>query len=137
MSYQKILDFIQQNPVCTIATCEDTQPHVRAFLTNIIEDKIYFTTSLDKNVGKQIAKNQKSELCYLTPDFSQMLRITTVIMIEDNKEIKKQLIETREYLKHFSVDDPTFILFSLSNSTATFWMLKDNLKESELEKIVF
>ncbi len=137
MSYHDIITFVEQNPVCTIATAEQDQPHVRGFLTNIIEDKIYFTTSLDKRVGKQITQNQKSELCYLAPDFSTMLRITTTLEILDDKKIKQHLIDNREYLKHFDVNDPSFILFTLSNSQATFWKLADNLKEDGLKKILF
>ena len=132
MDHKEIIDFIKQNPVCTIATSINDQPHVRAFLTNIIDDTLYFTTSLDKNVGKEIMQNQKSELCYLRADFSKMLRITTTLKIEDNKRIKQHLIDTKEYLKHFSVNDENLILFTLSSSTAKFWELQDNLKEKDL-----
>jgi len=137
MNYNDILEFVTANPICTIATSDNNQPHVRAFLTNIIDGKIYFTTSLDKKVGQEIVQNKQSELCYLSPDFSRMLRITTTIDILDNKDIKQHLIDTREYLKHFNVDDPSFILFTLSNSVARFWKLEDNLKENNLEKIQF
>jgi len=137
MNYNDILEFVTANPICTIATSDNNQPHVRAFLTNIIDGKIYFTTSLDKKVGQQIVQNQLSELCYLSSDFSKMLRITTTIDILDNKNIKQHLIDTREYLKHFNVDDSSFILFTLSNSVARFWKLEDNLKENSLEKIKF
>ncbi len=137
MNYHDIIAFIKQNPVCTIATSQQDQPHVRAFLTNIIEDKIYFTTSLDKQVGKQIKQNQKSELCYLSADFSTMLRITTTLEILDDTKIKQHLIDNREYLKHFNINDPSFILFTLSNSQATLWKLTDNLKEDGLERILF
>ena len=137
MNYTTILEFVSKNPVCTIATCKENQPHVRAFLTNIIDDTIYFTTSLDKHVGRQLQQNQQSELCYLTPDYSSMLRITTTIKIVDDKKIKQQLIDSREYLKHFSVEDSTFILFTLSHSQATFWKLENNLQEDSLEKIHF
>ena len=137
MNYNDIIEFVTANPICTIATSDKDQPHVRAFLTNIIDGKIYFTTSLDKKVGQEIVQNKQSELCYLSPDFSRMLRITTTINILDNKNIKQYLIDTRDYLKHFNVDDPSFILFTLSNSVARFWKLEDNLKENDLEKIQF
>jgi uncharacterized pyridoxamine 5'-phosphate oxidase family protein len=137
MNYNKIIEFITQNPVCNIATVDKNQPHVRAFLTNIIDNKIYFTTSLDKKVGQEINKNQKSELCYLSSDFSVMLRITTTLDILDNKKMKQHLIDTKPYLKHFNVDDPTFILFTLSKSKARFWKLEDNLKEEALEVFKF
>jgi len=137
MDYENILTFVTQNPICTIATSSNNQPHVRAFLTNIIDDTFYFTTSSDKNVGQQIEKNQQSELCYLNPDFSTMLRITTTLNILDDKKIKQYLIDNREYLRHFNVNDPSFILFSLVNAEATFWSLENNLRENKLKKIEF
>jgi len=63
MNYEKIITFVTQNPVCTLATSTDNKPRNRAFLTNIINNKIYFTTSLDKNVGKEILENRKIALC--------------------------------------------------------------------------
>ncbi len=137
MGYQDILEFVMQNPICTLSTCQDGQPHARAFLTNIIEGKFYFTTSAKKRVGREILLNRKSELCYLGTDFSKMLRIATTIKILDDKTIKQHLIDTRDYLKGFSVDDEEFILFSVSDSKATFWTLADNLREDELEVIEF
>lgn len=137
MEYKDVLEFVTQNPVCTIATSKDNEPHVRAFLTNIIDDQFYFTTSSHKSVGAEILQNQKSELCYLASDFSKMLRINTTLDILDDKKIKQHLIETRDYLRGFSVDDPDFILFTLSSSKATFWSLENNMKEESLERIVF
>ncbi len=141
MEYKDVLEFITCNPVCTIATCtakvNENTPHVRAFLTNIIDGRFYFTTSVKKRVGQQILLNKKSELCYLSADFSKMLRIATTLEILDDKNIKQHLIDTREYLKGFSVEDEEFMLFTLSNSKATFWTLADNLREDELEIIEF
>ncbi len=137
MNYQDILAFVTQNPVCTLSTCQEGQPHARGFLTNIIEGKIYFTTSASKAVGEQIAINPKAELCYFNSDFSTMLRITTTLKISSDKKIKQYLIDNREYLKGFSADDSAFYLLTLSDSSATFWTLADNMKESQLEKIPF
>lgn len=137
MNYTNILEFIQQNPVCTLATSRDNQPRVRAFLTNVIDGKLYFTTSADKNVGSEILENQKSELCYLSSDFSKMLRVTTLLEILDDKKLKQELIDTRDYLKGFSADDESFILFTLSDSQARFWSLENNMDERNLEVITF
>lgn len=137
MDYKNVLDFVTQNPICTIATSKNNEPHVRAFLTNIVDGKFYFTTSAFKNVGQEILQNQKSELCYLAPDFSKMLRVNTTLNILDDIEMKQHFIDTRDYLKGFSADDENFILFTLSNSKATFWSLENNLREDELERIEF
>jgi len=137
MTHQDILDFVAQNPICSFATTDKEQPRVRAFLSNIIENQIYFTSSTHKSVGKQILKNQKVELCYLASDFSKMLRITTTIKLVDNKKMKQDFIDERDYLKGFSADDPSFLLLTLSNSVARFWTLGDNMKEDEVEEVLF
>ena len=137
MDYQNILEFVGMYPVCTLATCNDNTPHVRGFLTNLIEGKIYFTTSALKTVGRQIMQNPRSELCYFSSDFSTMLRIRTTLRILDDREIKQHLIDTRDYLKGFSADDESFLLLGLSDSRATFWSLSDNLHEDMLEVIAF
>jgi uncharacterized pyridoxamine 5'-phosphate oxidase family protein len=137
MNYKDILDFVTNNPVCTIATSLENKPHNRAFLTNIIDGKIYFTTSLHKNVGKEIVANGVIELCYLAPDFSTMLRIEAKVFIDENLDLKQKMIDEKDYLKGFSADDETFILFTLEDAKARFWSLADNMKEEELEVIKF
>lgn len=136
MNYEKIIEFVTQNPVCTIATYGE-RPHNRAFLSNIIDNKIYFTTSTNKNVGQEILKNPKIELCYLKNDFTKMLRIESEVSIIDGRKLKQKLINERDYLKSFSADDEIFLLFTLKNSKAFFWSIENNMRENELEKILF
>jgi len=133
----KIIEFVTQNPVCTLATVENDQPHVRGFLSNIIEHKIYFTTSTHKRVGRELFQNQKVELCYLNADSSVMLRITAKVVFEKSLEMKQKLIDEKPYLKGFSADDETFLLFTLENAKARFWKLADNMKEERLEVLTF
>ncbi len=135
--HPEILAFITQNPVCTLATAEGDQPHVRGFLSNIIDGKLYFTSSADKAVGRQLRANSKVELCYLSQDFMKMLRIRAVMKEVDDLEIKQRLIETREYLAHFSADDPTFMLLAPVNGEAWFWTITDNLNEAAVLRIPF
>jgi uncharacterized pyridoxamine 5'-phosphate oxidase family protein len=137
MSYDDILKFVTQNPVCTLATCAKNQPHNRAFLTNTINDKIYFTTSSHKNVGKEILENRTIELCYLASDFSKMLRIEAKVLIDTDIKLKQKMIDEKEYLKGFKANDETFILFTLEEAKAKFWMLSDNMNEDKLEIIIF
>ncbi|UFS61672.1 pyridoxamine 5'-phosphate oxidase family protein [Sulfurimonas sp. HSL-3221] len=133
----EILAFITQNPVCTLATAQVDQPHVRGFLSNIIGGKLYFTSSTAKAVGRQLRANPKVELCYLSQDFATMLRIRAHMKAVDDRAIKQQLIETREYLAHFSADDPSFMLLSPINGEAWFWTLADNLREAAIERVPF
>lgn len=133
----EILAFITQHPVCTLASSEGDQPHARGFLSNIIDGKLYFTSSTDKAVGRQLRANPNVELCYLSQDFSRMLRIRAHMKEVEDRRVKQQLIDTREYLAHFSADDPSFMLLSPVNGEARFWTLADNLNEDAIESVPF
>jgi uncharacterized pyridoxamine 5'-phosphate oxidase family protein len=138
MSLHDILAFVKENPVCTIATMDGEQPRLRAFLTVLFDDeKIYFTTASTKNIYKQICKNPKIELCYLSSNFSKMLRITGEIEVIDDRAKKQKLIDERNYLKGFTADNPTFKLLRLSHGSAHFWTIEDNLKEHKIVVIKF
>jgi len=141
MNYEDVLSFVRENPACTVATIDGDQPRVRWFLSIFFEgdDSIYFTTTTAKNVGRQIGANPKTELCYLAPDASRMLRITTEFEDIDDRKKKEDIIERQSYLKDAKVgaDDPAFMLLRVKNGKARFWSMADNLKEDGLEMIEF
>jgi len=138
LSYADVLNFVKKNPVCTLATVEADQPRVRGFFTVFFDDdRIYFTTGSPKEVYKQLVKNPKVELCYLTPGFGIMLRIAGTIEFVDDCEKKQKLIEEKSYLKDFTADSPEFILLRLPHGTARFWTITDNMREKETRVIEF
>ncbi|GBE06622.1 MAG TPA: pyridoxamine 5'-phosphate oxidase [Nitrospirae bacterium] len=138
MSINDVISFARENPVCGIATMDDDQPRVRAFLTVLFDDNsIYFTTASTKNVFRQLMKNPKVELCYCTQDFSKMMRIAGKIEVIDDPAKKQQLINERDYLKGFTADDPKFKLLRLSHGHARFWTLENNTREDGIEVIKF
>ncbi len=138
MSYQDVLSFVSQNPVFSIATIDDDQPRVRAFLTVLFDDgRIYFTTGATKDFYRQVNANSRVELCYCTADFSRMLRITGVVEEVDDRAKKQQLIDERDYLKGLSADDPVFKLMCIPHGQARFWTLADNMRERDLLAIEF
>ena len=140
MSYQEVLTFVKENPACFIATMDGDQPRVRGFLSILFNDgKIYFTTGTMKRVYAQLSKNPHIELCYFSRDFRRTLRIAGTIEIIDDREKKQQLLNERDYLKHFGgkVDDPRFILLRLSHGKAHFWTIEQNMRENEIPVIEF
>lgn len=136
MKAEDVLSFVRDNPICAIATVEGDRPRVRWFLSLLFDDgKIYFTTGATKSVWKQMVANPRVELCYFAPDFSRVLRITGEIEEVDDRAKKQKLIETQDYLKKFSADDPIYKLLRVVKGKARFWTMADNLKESELKII--
>lgn len=137
MNYQDIIEFVTANPACSLATSENGKPYNRGFLTNIIDNKIYFTSSTFKNVGRQLQNNPNIQLCYFSQDFTKMLRISGTVDFIDSLETKQYLIDNRDYLKGFKADDETFLLFTLKDAEATLWTLADNMKEKDLTIVKF
>jgi pyridoxamine 5'-phosphate oxidase len=136
-TYQDVLDFVKKNPVCTLASAEGDQPRVRAFYTILFDDVIYFTTGAPKDVYKQLTKNPRVELCYLTAGFGTMLRISGPVEFVDDRAKKQKLIEEKPYLKDFTPDSPEFILLRLPHGTARFWTIADNMREKDATAIEF
>ncbi|MBI5230814.1 MAG: pyridoxamine 5'-phosphate oxidase family protein [Coriobacteriales bacterium] len=139
MGYDDIVGFVRDMPF-TLATVDGDQPHVRACLTVMFDDGlIHFTTTAAKGLGSQLRRNPKAELCYLAPDFSRMLRITTELEEVDDRPKKQFLCETRDYLKaaRATADDPDFMRMRVTHGSAWFWTLADNLNERNLERIEF
>ena len=137
-SYADVVDFIKKNPVCTFATMDKEQPRVRGFFTIFFDDDaIYFTTGAPKDVYKQLTRNPKVELCYLTPGFGTMLRIAGTVEFVDDRAKKQKLIAEKPYLKDFTPDSPEFILLRLSHGTARFWTITDNMREKDTKAIEF
>lgn len=137
-SYHDVVEFIKKNPICTLATTDGDQPRVRGFFTVFFDDdRIYFTTGAPKDVYKQLVRNPKVELCYLTPGFGIMLRIAGTVEFVDDRGKKQQLIEEKSYLKGFTADSPEFILLRLPHGTARFWTIADNMREKDAKVIEF
>ena len=140
MSYQDVLAFVRENPACFIATMDGDQPRVRGFLAVLFNDgNIYFTTGTMKRVYDQLVQNPKVELCFASQGFQKTLRISGTIEIIDDREKKQQLLNERDYLKHFGgkADDPRFILLRLSHGKAHFWTIQQNMRENEIPGIEF
>lgn len=141
MNYDDVLSFARQNPACSVATIDGDQPRVRFFLSIFFEgdNRIHFTTTAAKQVGKQLSINPKAELCYLSQDFSRMLRITTEFDDLDDLRKKEEIIRRQSYLRDAGVqaDDPDFKLLRVKSGRARFWEMADNLKEEGLEAIEF
>src|SRR5512143_46314 len=138
MTFNDVLDFVRENPVCFLATMDGDQPRVRGVVTVLFDDgKLYFTTGAKKAVYRQLMAHPKVELCCCTQDYQRMLRIAGAMEVVDDREKKQKLIEERDYLKGLTADDPRFVLLRMPHGSARFWTLADNMKEDQLEIIEF
>ncbi len=140
MDIKDCIKFASENPVCYIATQDDDWPRVRAFLMWFADESgFYFHTGFPKDVYKQLNRNPKVEVCFITPKFDRMMRLTGEVEFLDNSDLRARLLEDRPFLKAFSKgpNNPLLAIFRISKGEAWFWTMADNLKEAEVPRIKF
>ena len=87
MTKEQIFEFINENPVFFLATCEGDQPRVRAMQVYSADAKgIIFNTRKSKSLHKQLTLNPSVELCFYNELDSIQVRIRgKVQLIQDPK----------------------------------------------------
>ena len=77
MNKVEILDFLNSNPVCHLATIDGDQPRVRGMLMyRADENGILFHTGSFKDLYKQMQQNPNVELCFSSADSSKQVRVS-------------------------------------------------------------
>jgi uncharacterized pyridoxamine 5'-phosphate oxidase family protein len=117
----EVLKFLTDNPIFYIATVDGNIPKVRPFgFIMDFEGKLYFGTSNQKNVYKQLKANPHFEVS-TTSSTREWLRLKGTAVFNTNKRTKQAALDTMPMLsKMYSVDDSIFELFYIENAEATF-----------------
>ena len=143
-SFQDCVKFVDEEipqKICSFATTEGDQPHVRILSMCFADDRgFYFQTESLKSVYKQLLKNNKVELCFFAPKSLVMLRATGKVEFLDDPAVKSKIYNDRPFLKKAGIkgpDDPLFVIFRVGSGEAWFWTMADSMKESQIERIKF
>jgi pyridoxamine 5'-phosphate oxidase len=140
-SFQDVIQFINENPACVIATVEGDQPRARGMVVLWArEDGIYYTTAASKNLFSQMKANPRAELCFMKMQPIVGLRVTGEVEIIDDLDLKNEALGERGFLRALGLNDaadPNFVLFRISHGEAHFWTWDDNLKEAQIPRIKF
>jgi len=117
----EVLNFLTENPIFYIATVDGNIPKVRPFgFVMEFEGKLYFATSNQKNVYKQLKANPNFEVS-TTSKTMEWLRLKGQAVFNTNKQNKQAALDAMPMLKKmYSVDDSIFELFYIENGEATF-----------------
>lgn len=140
MDFKDCIEFARENPVCYVATVDGDQPRVRAFLMWFADESgFYFHTGSPKKVYRQLSHNPKVEICFNTPKFDRMMRVTGEAEFLDNTNLRARLLEERPFLKAYmkSPEDPLLAIFRIPKGEAQFWTMADNLNESLAPRVKF
>lgn len=121
----EVLTFLKDNPVFYLATVEGNIPKVRPFgFAMNFEGKLYFCTSNQKPVFRQLKANPNFEVC-TTSKTNEWLRLKGKAVFNTTRQTKQAALDAMPMLKNmYSVDDSLFELFYIEDAEATFTDMK-------------
>ena len=117
---KRVLEFLKKAEVYYLATVEGDQPRVRPFGTvNEFEGKLYIQTGRVKPTSRQLAANNKAEICAFSD--GAWVRVTCELVEDDRYEAKKSMLDAYPNLRGmYDEHDGNTQVFYLKNAVATF-----------------
>ncbi len=141
MGLQEYAKFANENATCYLATAEGDQPRVRAILMWYADETgFYFQSQSVKALYRQIQENNKIEVCFCSPDFKKVMRVSGKVRIIEDMEVRKRCIEERPFLKDMGITepgDPLLVVFQIYTGEAYFWTMADSMKEADIPREKF
>jgi pyridoxamine 5'-phosphate oxidase len=100
MTKEEIIDFMNANPDCFVATVEGDKPHVRAIrIVKADENGIIIETGTFKDFYKQMSANPNVELCFHNAKQGVQVRVSGAVEALDDRKLKDEIIAQRPFLK--------------------------------------
>jgi pyridoxamine 5'-phosphate oxidase len=137
MTKEEILQFLNENPSFSLATCDRTIPHVRILMLHKADETgIYFMVGKFKDVYRQLSLNPIVELCFYKDNFQ--VRISgTVEKLDKNLDLKKEIVEARPFMKPWieQVGFKYMAVFRVTNGVATTWSLETEMQPKKAVRL--
>ncbi|MDR3297484.1 MAG: pyridoxamine 5'-phosphate oxidase family protein [Prevotellaceae bacterium] len=119
-----VLEFLNENIPFFIATVEvnNTMARVRPFsFVMEHESKLYFCTSSEKEVSKQLKKNPYFEICACSPQ-GDWMRIRGKAVLETNVAVKEKSFEMAPYLAalYQEASNPDYELYGIEQGECSY-----------------
>ena len=129
MTKAEILEALNANPSCHLATVEDNKPHVRGMgMYKADETGIYFQAWKIKDIHNQIVKNPNVELCFNTKDGKQ-IRVSGKFEIVDDLAVKKEVEAKRPFMTKLIQEKGGYdvvAIYRLKQGKACVWSMAEN-----------
>lgn len=119
---QEVQNYLKECGAFYIATVDGDQPRVRPFgVSEIINGRLYIMTGKVKDVFKQMDANGKFEICALKPSGSEWMRLSGILVNDDDLAVKTEFLERNPGLKSmYKPDDGNMAVLYITNATARF-----------------
>jgi uncharacterized pyridoxamine 5'-phosphate oxidase family protein len=140
MDLEECAKFANDNPVGYVATAEEDQPRVRAFLMWFADvSGFYFHSGAPKSVSKQLRRNPKTEVCFSSLSRNRTMRVAGTVEFLDDADLRARLLEERPFLKAIvkGPEDPALVIFRIPHGEIRFWTMEFNMREDEAPRVEF
>jgi uncharacterized pyridoxamine 5'-phosphate oxidase family protein len=134
MNKKEILEFLNANPTCYLATSVNNKPYVRAMrMVSADEKGLIFQTVDGKDLPKQMMENPSVEVCFYNLKENVQVRIAGKATLLEDPELKKKIAEQRPFLtpliekKGFGV----MPVFRIVDCVACTWTMATNFSAKE------
>lgn len=136
MTRDDIIRFLNQNPVCHLATLEEGHPRVRGmFMYRADDGGLLFHTGAGKSLAKQIRNGAPVEACFNGNDVQ--VRVSGTAEIVDDLALKKEIASARPFMQpwieQYGYD--LLVVFRVANCEAVAWTMADNFKPTVYQKL--
>ena len=142
MNKQEILEFLNKNQACYLATTDGNKPHVRGMMIYRADDKgIIFHTGSKKDIFKQLQANPQVEFCFNNSSPSHenfiQIRVSGIAALEKDVNLKEEIVTNRPFLKPImeQFGEDFVSVFRVQNLVATVWTMVTNLTPKEYIKL--
>lgn len=128
----EVLQFLSENPTFYLATVEGNIPKVRPFgFVMNYHNKLYFCTSNQKDVYKQLKANPHFEVSTVSKT-NEWLRLSGKAVFDTNQATQQAALDAAPFLSRmYQVNDSKFELFYIEDATA---IIRDMKGESRTIK---
>jgi pyridoxamine 5'-phosphate oxidase len=131
MTKTEIIQFINANPACHLATADGNQPRVRGMMMYRADEQgILLHTGTPKDLYKQLMANPRVELCFNNMTDGVQVRVSGKAELVEDQKLKEEIVANRPFMKPI-IDQHGYkivAIFRVRNATATVWTMADNLK---------
>ena len=121
---KKVFDFLEKAGTFYLATVEGDQPRVRPYGAMLyFEDKIYIMAFGQTNATRQIAANQKAEICAFK---GQTLRIECKLVEYNRAEVGRSLVDKMPVLiPALGENGENGVMYYLKDAKADFFKMME------------
>ncbi len=126
---------LQANPNGVFATQENGKIKTRVFQYLFAEEnKIYFCTSNEKDVYKQMQENNYVSFCVNAKDYSEVLSINGKAIFVDDVELKDRILEMYPMIKgiYKNGNNPIFEAFYIDVEEVELFSFAEGAKKFKI-----